>query len=738
MTTATAPHLTHDPTAEAPAPHLVPTPILDQPLTVMRPFRPEKLRQLSQLGIHTLRDLFYHIPREYDDRRLISPVTHAAHGERQCFRGYLSGVRPVNASRQISSLRCQTSGATLHLHWFGQKHLIRAIPSGTLVQAHGTVFNPDPARTAPSITGPDFDIIPPEDTDSAVTPMATTGRIVPVYPLTRGINQNYMRNLLTEAAWAAIHQIESVQPAPTIPTAQAIRDVHFPPTPDDAQHAINQLASDELFELQLAILMRRHHRDNMAPPKPLRVNPQVATSLTDLLPYSLTQAQTRSIDEVLQDLQSHGPPMNRLLQGDVGSGKTAVALAAALFTASAGSQTTLMVPTESLAEQHFSTITTMLSAVPVPMSDAQIQQASITGLTQPFRFALLTGNTRAKQRRNILAHLELGTIDLLIGTHALIQPDIAARDLALAIVDEQHRFGVGQRSVLRQDFHYLMLTATPIPRTMQLTIYRDLDISTLDEMPPGRLPVQTNVLDPAKSLLPRCYQFIRDQTQQGYGTFIIYPLINEGQSEAPAAEEEFPTLRDDVFPDLRLDIVHGRMKHKDKEAAIAKFRDGQTDVLVATSVVEVGIDIPHASVILINGAERFGLAQMHQFRGRVGRSTQQSYCFLHPTHALQDCSDTVKRRLNAMRTINDGMKLAEMDLRIRGQGDIWGHRQSGQQQDALRVAHAYDLPILEHSTRIAEAIHQNDPTLQSPDHANARAAVGRMLARLEAAAVTDH
>jgi ATP-dependent DNA helicase RecG len=431
------------------------------------------------------------------------------------------------------------------------------------------------------------------------------------------------------------------------------------------------------------------------------------------LSFALTSAQQRAIDEVMEDLRgSH--PMSRLLQGDVGSGKTVVAAAALWMAVANGCQGTIMAPTEILAEQHARSLGAVFDALTIPAAGRGV------------RTALLTGSMRRPDRDAVLAALADGQIDIVIGTHALIQEDVTFRDLAVAVVDEQHRFGVEQRSTLRKKGvqpHLLVMSATPIPRSLALTIYGDLDITVLDEMPAGRIQVKTKWL--TSSQRERAYAFIRRQVEEGRQAFIIYPLVEETEANAESTDgevrsavEAYQWLHSDVFPELRLALLHGRMHGEEKDAIMRSFGAGEIDILVATSVVEVGIDVPNASVIMVEGADRFGLAQLHQFRGRVGRGKHPSYCILISDATAGDST----QRLQALENSNDGFALAQIDLDMRGPGDFFGTRQSG--LPPLRTARLGDLRTLEIARTAARSVFDADPELTNPEHRDLADEVG--------------
>ncbi|MDO9303336.1 MAG: ATP-dependent DNA helicase RecG, partial [Anaerolineales bacterium] len=417
------------------------------------------------------------------------------------------------------------------------------------------------------------------------------------------------------------------------------------------------------------------------------------------LPYTLTSAQQKSLEEIRADLDS-GQPMNRLVQGDVGSGKTVVAALAAAIVINGGAQAAIMAPTAILAEQHYRNFTNLL--------------AGEGGMMQESEIRLLVGATPDIRKEEIRQGLQDGSVKLVIGTHAVIEPDVLFKDLQFIVIDEQHRFGVEQRKELRSkgtNPHLLVMTATPIPRSLALTVFGDLDISVIDEMPEGRQPINTHVLRPQER--ERAFTLLRGQIKDGKQAFIVYPLIDESEKiEARAAVDDFETLSKEIFPDLKLGLLHGRMKPAEKDEVMLKFRDKQYDILVSTTVVEVGVDVPNSTVMLIEGADRFGLAQLHQLRGRVGRGADQSYCLLIPTH--EDATEN--ERLQAMSQTNSGFELADLDLKTRGPGEFLGTRQAGF-ASTLKMASITDVPLIEKARAQAQALFERDPYLQQPEHA---------------------
>ena len=531
-----------------------------------------------------------------------------------------------------------------------------------------------------------------------------SARIQPIYPLTEGLSQRWMRLTMHKALSAWAQRVPDPLPAALrkshdlLPLERALWGIHLPDSQEHLKAARRRLAFEEALYLQLGLL-RQKRQWTTQPGRIIRPDPDYVDRLRTSLPYELTDAQQQALQEMLRDLAA-GYPMNRLLQGDVGSGKTVVAALLMMATAASGAQAAMMAPTEILAEQHYQSLKELFAAFPVP-----------EGQEQP-RVGLLTGSTTGEEREAIYAGLADGSVQLVVGTHALIQETVEFEDLALVVIDEQHRFGVEQRGQLRQkgyNPHLLVMTATPIPRSLELTVWGHLDVSVLDEMPPGRQPIKTRVLYPRER--ERAYVFIRRQVEEGRQVFIIYPLVEASDKvDARAAVDEYERLQRDIFPDLRLGLLHGRMSGDEKETMMSKFAQGEVDILVATSVVEVGIDVPNASVMLIDGADRFGLAQLHQFRGRVGRGAHQSYCLL----LAESASDAANERLQAVESTNDGFELAEKDLEMRGPGEFLGTRQSGFPE--LPMATWADTRLLHTVRQVAEKLLDEDPVLSKPEH----------------------
>ncbi|MDD5702509.1 MAG: ATP-dependent DNA helicase RecG, partial [Dehalococcoidales bacterium] len=590
--------------------------------------------------------------------------------------------------------------------WFNQPYLAKSLKACSRVVISGkvTLF-----CSMPVFESPEWE--PYEDKD-----LVHTGRLVPVYPLTQGLTQRQVRRIMKPAVdlWACQlndflpEALKSRLKLPDLP--DAVRQAHYPENEAKKDEARRRLAFDELFLLQIGVLHRKRRWQESRPGIPLNTQRQELDIFLKSLPYSLTAGQNKALQEILADLRK-SRPMSRLLQGEVGSGKTVVAAAGLVLTAAGGLQGALMAPTEILAEQHLKTLRSILSGVGEEKVEENIY--CYTGfLSRPLKVALLMGDISQARKRKIQERISSGDIDILIGTHALIQKDVEFHKLGLIVVDEQHRFGVEQRSALRQkgiNPHVLVMTATPIPRTLALTLYGDLDLSVIDELPPGRQTVRTRWLKPEQR--SSAYAFVRKQVREGRQAFIICPLVEESEAiQAKAAVVEYDQLSREVFPDLHLGLLHGRMSSEEKDAVMQQFSSGAADILVSTPVVEVGIDVPNATVMLIESADRFGLSQLHQFRGRVGRGKEQSYCML----LAEKPSEIGKERLDLIEKIYNGFLLAEEDLKLRGPGEFFGTRQSGLPD--LKMARLSDVSILELARNEASRLFQVDPDLKKPEH----------------------
>jgi len=541
--------------------------------------------------------------------------------------------------------------------------------------------------------------------------------LVPLYPLTHGLRPRQVRRLMKEVVDGYAWRIEDYLPevvrkgCQLLDLPEAISQAHYPDDVEMKDRARVRLAFDELFLLQLGVLSKKREWQDGQPGTPLNIDSRLLDAFINSLPFKLTLAQQKVKEEILADL-AKPRPMSRLLQGEVGSGKTIVALAALLVAVLSGYQGALMAPTEILAEQHFGHICDLLSRVGQVESGEEHRCRFAGFLPRPLTVALLVGGISQAKKRELQQQILEGKIDIVFGTHALIQKEVSFHRLGLAVVDEQHRFGVAQRAALRQkgyNPHVLVMTATPIPRTLALTLYGDLDLSVIDELPPGRQVIKTKWLRPEQR--GAAYNFLRRQVAQGRQAFVICPFVEESEAiQAKAATAEYERLSRQVFPDLRLGLLHGRMSAAEKDEVMRRFRAGELDILVSTPVVEVGIDVPNATVMLIESAERFGLSQLHQFRGRVGRGEAQSYCML----LAEDPSEIGRQRLDIIESTQDGFLLAEKDMELRGPGEFFGTRQSGLPD--LRMARLSDVALLDMARSQAIELFERDPRLLMPEH----------------------
>jgi ATP-dependent DNA helicase RecG len=652
---------------------------------------------LAKLGLHNIEDMIYFFPRRYDDYSALKLIKDLTYGEEVTIIAYVKNVSSFatrNKSRKIVQAVVSDDTGSIQLMWFNQTYHLRYLRKNMFLSISGKI---EQYMGRLVMYHPDYEQIDKQQLN--------TKRIVPVYSLTAKLSQRWLRR--------AMHNVVSYW-APKIPEflteyiledanlmglSTALKEIHFPENMLNLQKARYRLAFDEIFLLQLGVLQQKYewsHQEGRI----FNIDDEWFAAQVNRLDFELTGAQKRVLSDISRDLTS-GHPMNRLLQGDVGSGKTIVAAMAISIINKNGAQAAFMAPTTILAEQHYASLKRLLADPDDP-----------NALLREDQVRLLVGDTPYNQRDEIIAGLTNGEIKLVIGTHALIEDPVEFQDLQMAIVDEQHRFGVSQRASLREkgdNPHLLVMTATPIPRSLALTIYGDLDISVMDEMPAGRKPIKTHIIFPTER--ERIYTLIRAQVAEGRQAFIIYPLVEQGDNEdSLAAVEEQQRLQEEIFPDLRVGLLHGRMRPDEKEEIMRKLRDGEFDILAATSVVEVGLDIPNATVMVIEGANRFGLAQLHQFRGRVGRGSDQSYCILIPE--TNDAAEN--ERLLAMESTNDGFVLAEHDLRQRGPGEFLGTRQSG--FTTLRLANLTNVKLIERAQIYAHQVLENDPTLSEPEH----------------------
>ena len=697
---------------------------LESPVDRLRGVDIKLSAKLRRLGVLTIRDLLYLFPRRHNDFSEVTSVSELVPEREQTIVATLWEARETVLRRgKLKATEAVVGDETgnIKVVWFGQGYLAKLLKPNSRVAISGRV---DVYKGRMQFQSPEFELLDRSES------LIHTGRLVPVYPLTEGLSPRRLRNIVWQALerWSPL--LEDFLPdglrerVGVVGLPEAIMQAHYPDAFASLGAARRRLAFDELFILQMAVLIRRKNWQEGVEGMPVEAHAGVLKGFLASLPFSLTDAQERCMGEVMADMKRGTPPMNRILQGEVGSGKTVVALAALLAAATSGHQGSIMVPTDVLAEQHFATATQLLGGFAGPVREENLFTVDLDPFPKPISVGLITGSTRGALKKELQRRMSEGTLDIIIGTHALVQEAVEMPGLALAVVDEQHRFGVSQRAALRQKGsaapHVLVMSATPIPRTLALTLYGDLDISTIDQMPPGRQKVLTRHLPAEKR--DSAYGFVRKEVQSGRQAFVICPLIEESEAvQAKAATEEYERLSNEVFPDLRLGLLHGRMAARDKEEAMRRFRDGEIDILVSTAVVEVGIDVPNASVMVVEGAHRFGLSQLHQFRGRVGRGDQKSYCLLLSEYSSPEAA----QRLSAVERIHDGLQLAEVDLKLRGPGDFFGTRQSG--LPTLRVASLSDQDLLRVAREEAAALLRDDPGLQSPDHGPLAREVSRFL-----------
>ncbi|MFC1931879.1 ATP-dependent DNA helicase RecG [Chloroflexota bacterium] len=676
---------------------------LESTITVIKGISSSLASKFNRLGVRTVRDLLYFFPHRHLDYSQQKSISQLDEGEEQTIIAnvWQAQVTRLGYRKGTEAIVGDETG-NVRVVWFNQPYLAKRLPTNSRIVLSGRVSL---FKGRHVFESPEWEMV--EDKD-----LVHTGRLVPVYPLTQGLRPRQVRKLMKEVVDQWAWQMEDFLPPELrkrcnlLELPQAINQTHYPEDEVIKDRARVRLAFDELFLLQLGVMSKKHKWQESQPGSAFNINTGLLKAFLESLPFELTPAQDKVLEEILADLQKP-QPMSRLLQGEVGSGKTVVATAALLMAVANDYQGAFMAPTEILAEQHFATIGELLSRVG-HQEEKEAYFHSYSGfLSRPLTIAFLIGAMNQARKQEIQQRITEGKVDIIIGTHALIQKEVGIHKLGLAVVDEQHRFGVTQRSALRQKGfkpHMLVMTATPIPRTLALTLYGDLDLSVIDQLPPGRQAIKTKWLKPWQR--DSAYIFLRRQITSGRQAFIICPLIEESEAiAAQAAVVEYQRLSQEVFSDLRLGLLHGRLSSEEKDEVMHRFRNGKLDILVSTPVVEVGIDIPNATVMLVESADRFGLSQLHQFRGRVGRGQEQSYCML----LAENPSEVGQERLDIIEKVQDGFILAEEDLRLRGPGEFFGTRQSGIPD--LRMAKLSDIAILELARNEAVKLFQNDPDL---------------------------
>lgn len=651
----------------------------------------EKRAQLfKKLNIRTVSDLLYHFPAYYEDRSNVVPIAQTLPGKRQVIQGQVLLFNQFRITKKLSVFKAaiRDNSGVIYAIWYNQSYLGKLVKKGKELVVSGKV---ELKFGQKQIKVEDFEILSGDEKDNL-----HLRRIVPCYPLTEGLSQRVLRRIIkTNLEEKSSYLVDSLpceirKRYSFISLPQALDNIHFPEDFSRQKEARRRLVFEELFLLQSALALKReeHKKESGIP---FSTDRELTSSFFHSLPYSLTLSQKKVVKEILEDMRSFRP-MNRLLQGDVGSGKTVVATLVLLAAIANGYQAALMAPTEILAQQHWLNLRQVLLPLNIKM-------------------ALLVSDLSPGNKKEIRAGLKEGGIQLVIGTHALIQKEINFSKLGAVVIDEQHRFGVMQRLSLRskgKSPHVLVMTATPIPRTLALTSYGDLDLSVIDELPPGRRAVITRWISGSKRR--ELYRVIREKLKTGRQAYFVYPLIEESEElDLKSAQEAAERLQRDIFPDFRVCLLHGRMRREEKEKIMDSFRGKEIHILVSTTVIEVGIDIPNASLMLIENAERFGLAQLHQLRGRIGRDAKQSYCFLLTGEKI---SQQAKERITIMCKVNDGFLIAEEDLKLRGPGEFFGTRQWGMLN--LKIADLIkDAQVLHSARREAFQLVRKDPGLKS-------------------------
>lgn len=672
---------------------------LKQDIRYIKGVGPSRIEMLKKLGIYTLEDLITYFPREYEDRSVITPIAELVSGEYATFRGVAMSKATearIKKNMTITKLVVRDVTGSAYLTWFNQSYIKNSFNATEEYTFYGKVTRNYGGRV--EVNSPIFD----KDGENK-----NTGKIIPIYPLTNGMTQNVLRGIIESALKIANNQLEEFMPA-NIRTKYkiceinyAIEHIHFPEKKEDFQMARRRIAFEELFLLQLGLLNLKEK----SKVEDLGIKFDIDEKIEEFeknLPFTLTNAQKKAWTEIRMDMESD-KVMNRLVQGDVGSGKTVVAAMAIYKSVKNGYQASMMAPTAILATQHYEGISKML---------------------EPFgmKCALFTSSLTKKQKEKLIEQLKSGEINVAIGTHALIEENIQFQNLGLVITDEQHRFGVRQRAKLSakgQKADTLVMTATPIPRTLGLILYGDLDISIIDELPPGRQKIDTYAVQ--RNMEDRINEFIRKEIKNGRQAYIVCPLVEESEKMSLKSVTEMTEYYKKVFPEFKVEYLHGKMKNKEKEEIMAKYKEGSINILISTTVIEVGVDVPNSTIMVIENAERFGLAQLHQLRGRVGRGKHKSYCILK----YEGKSDIVRQRMDIMQKTNDGFVISEKDLELRGPGDFFGTMQHGVPE--FKIANLFtDMEILKEAQEAARELLEEDPMITKEENQGVKTKIDQL------------
>ena len=664
-----------------------------------------RAKAMNKLGIETLGDLISFFPRDYDDRRNIKTISELQVGETVCVSAMVAAPPVLSHIRKgldLVKLRVVDESGQLNITFFNQAYIKNSFVTGENYYFYGKITG---TRSKPEMNNPAFEAVGKSD--------STMLRIMPIYPLTSGLNQKAMANAVRQGLNACADKFYDIVPGylrerySLASAAFSYENIHFPKDAKALMIARDKMIFEEFYVLACAMGKIKSGRKTE---QGIQISAVDINEFYETLPFELTGAQKRAISDAYKDMTSGKSPMSRLVQGDVGAGKTVVAAACCWLCAKSGVQAAVMAPTEILAIQHYETFTELLRPFDV-------------------RVELITGSMSVKQKKDIKERLSSGKIDLIVGTHALLSDSVEFSKLGLAVADEQHRFGVQQRAALAKKGeppHVLVMSATPIPRTLALIMYGELDVSIIDELPPGRQKIDTFVVK--ENMRERINAFIRKHVLEGRQAYIVCPMVEEGvlPENVKSAEKHAKLLQEKVFPEFRVGLLHGKMKAKDKEAVMASFSAGNIDILVSTTVIEVGVDVPNSVLMVVENAERFGLSQLHQLRGRVGRGKHKSYCILFNA----DGTSVASERLDVMCKTNDGFKISEADLKIRGPGDFFGSRQHGLPE--MKIADlAADMDVLVKAQKAAEETLRIDPSLSRHEHKALADAIERVFKRAE-------